>query len=220
MPYIGGVGRYRTICDRVVARDYLGFRFEGAKGCESTTGSSGPSRPMSASCSRPWPRWGVPALETLSVEQARGFAEQSVAASPPGPEVGEVVDGTYPGAAGELAYRLYRPESPGPHPIVAYFHGGGWVLGNHYSDDPICRVLCKQSDCIVISANFRHAPEHRFPAAPEDGFAAVKWIAANAESLGAIPGQLAVAGWSAGGNVAAVVSQWPRTPGAGISSSS
>ena len=62
--------------------------------------------------------------------------------SPPGPEVGEVVDGTLPGAGGDLDYRLYRPASDGPHPVVCYFHGGGWVLGSHESDDAFCRDLC------------------------------------------------------------------------------
>jgi cation diffusion facilitator CzcD-associated flavoprotein CzcO/acetyl esterase/lipase len=213
MPYIGGVGRYRSICDRVVARDYLGFRFEGSKGMRVNDGIIWPLQADVGVMLEIMADMGVPALETLSVEEARGFVEQSGAASPPGPAVGEVIDGTYPGAAGDLAYRLYRPESPGPHPIVVYFHGGGWVLGNHYSDDPICRDLCKQSDCIVISANYRHAPEDRFPAAPEDGFAAIRWVAHNAETLGGLPGRLAVAGWSAGANVAAVVSQVARDAG-------
>jgi acetyl esterase/lipase len=106
--------------------------------------------------------------------------------------------------------RLYRPASPGPHPIVAYFHGGGWVLGSQNSDDPLCRDLCARSDAVIVSVNYRHAPEARFPAAADDAFAAVKWIATNAVELGAIPGQLAVAGWSAGGNVAAVACQLAR----------
>ncbi|MCU1361512.1 MAG: monooxygenase, partial [Ilumatobacteraceae bacterium] len=126
---------------------------------------------------------------------------------------GEVVDGVLPGAAGDLNYRLYRPATEGPHAIVAYFHGGGWVFGSHESDDPFCRDLCHRSDSIIVSVDYRHAPEARFPAAPDDGFAAVQWIAANAEQLGGVPGQLAVAGWSAGGNVAAVVCQMARDAG-------
>ena len=124
--------------------------------------------------------------------------EAMAAERPPGPEVGEIVDGVLPGAAGVLDYRLYRPARPGPHPIVAYFHGGGWVLGSLDSDDPLCRDLCVRSDAIIVSVNYRHAPEARFPAAADDAFAAVQWIAANANELGGIPGQLAVAGWSAG----------------------
>jgi acetyl esterase/lipase len=129
---------------------------------------------------------------------------------PPGPNVGEVVDGVLPGPAGDLAYRLYRPATEGPHPVVAYFHGGGWVLGSQDSDDPLCRDLCARADALVISANYRHAPEDRFPAAADDAFAALEWIAAHATELGGVPGQLAVAGWSAGANLAAVVAQMAR----------
>jgi acetyl esterase/lipase len=112
-----------------------------------------------------------------------------------------------------LAYRLYRPGSPGPHAIVVYFHGGGWMLGGFDSDDPFCRDLCVRSNAIVVSTDYRHAPEAPFPAAVEDGFAAVCWVAANAEALGGQPGKLAVCGWSAGGNIAAVVCHMARDAG-------
>jgi acetyl esterase/lipase len=127
--------------------------------------------------------------------------------------VGDVVDGTLPGAAGPLAYRRYRPASPGPHPILVYFHGGGWVLGGPDSDDPFCRDLCVRSDAIVVSVDYRHAPEARFPAAVDDGFAAVEWVAANGKILGGDARRLAVCGWSAGGNIAAVVCQKARDAG-------
>jgi acetyl esterase/lipase len=87
------------------------------------------------------------------------------------------------------------------------------VLGDLDSDDPFCRDLCARSDAIVVSVNYRHAPEARFPAAADDGFAAVRWIAANPHALGAEPGRLAVCGWSAGGNVAAVACQMARDAG-------
>jgi acetyl esterase/lipase len=131
----------------------------------------------------------------------------------PGPEVGEIADGTLPGAAGALDYRLYRPATPGPHPVVVYYHGGGWVLGSHDSDDPLCRDLCARSGVLVISVDYRHAPEARFPAAAEDAFAALRWVAEHAEELGGIPGRVAVAGWSAGANLAAVVAQLARDAG-------
>jgi acetyl esterase/lipase len=127
--------------------------------------------------------------------------------------VGEIVDGVLRTASGELDYRLYRPVSPGPHPVVVYFHGGGWVLGAKDSDEPLCRDLCVRSDAVVVSVNYRHAPEARFPAAADDAFEAVKWVAANTVELGGIPGQLAVAGWSAGANVAAVACQLARDAG-------
>jgi acetyl esterase/lipase len=134
---------------------------------------------------------------------------------PPGPEVGEVTDGVLPGPAGDLPYRLYRPagSAPGPRPLVVYFHGGGWVLGDLDSDDPLCRDLCERSGAVILSVNYRHAPEDRFPAAALDAFAAVQWADANAIELGGIPGQLAVAGWSAGANVAAVACQLARDAG-------
>ena len=156
----------------------------------------------------------LPPLETMGVEGARQFMEASRAAMPPGPEVGEIVDGTLPGADGTpLEYRLYRPATDGPHPIVAYFHGGGWVLGSATSDDPLCRYLCVNSNSIIVSVNYRHAPEARFPAAADDGLAAATWIADHAEELGGVPGQLAVAGWSAGANVAAVTAQQAKLAG-------
>jgi acetyl esterase/lipase len=134
---------------------------------------------------------------------------------PLGPEVGEVTDGVIAGPAGGLPYRLYRPAGPseGPRPLVVYFHGGGWVLGNLDSDDPLCRDLCARSGAVVVSVNYRHAPEDRFPAAALDAFAAVQWADANAMELGGTPGQLAVAGWSAGANIAAVACQLARDAG-------
>ena len=87
------------------------------------------------------------------------------------------------------------------------------MLGDLDSDDPLCRDLCVKSDSILVSVNYRHAPEDRFPAAAEDGFAAVRWVAENAASLGGVAGQLAVCGWSAGGNIAAVACQMARDAG-------
>jgi acetyl esterase/lipase len=155
----------------------------------------------------------LPPIETMTVQDARAFAGAMASKRSPGPAVGEVVDGSLPGAAGDLTYRLYRPASSGPHGVVVYFHGGGWVLGSHVSDDPFCRDICVQSDAIVVSVGYRLAPEARFPAAVDDGIAAVRWIAANATALGAEPGRLVVCGWSAGGNIAAVVCQMARDAG-------
>src|SRR5699024_4171639 len=146
----------------------------------------------------------LPTMDSMSPAEAREFSNAVSAQSAPGPDVGEIVDGVLPGAAGDLNYRLYRPASPGPHPMVAYFHGGGWVLGSHDSAYPLCRDLCVRSDAIFVSVDYRHAPESRFPAAADDAFAATQWIAENAAALGGVPGELAVSGWSAGGNLAAV----------------
>jgi acetyl esterase/lipase len=213
LPYVGGVDRYRKACDEVVHRGYLGFAFDGPGGACCEDGVVRRMKPDAAVLLELIEELGLPRLETLSVADARAFSIAMTAERPPGPEVGEVVDATLPGAAGPLPYRLYRPASTGPHPIIVYFHGGGWVLGSLDSDDPFCRDLCVRSSAIVVSVNYRHAPEARFPAAAEDGFAAVRWIAANAATLGGQPGRLAVCGWSAGGNVAAVVCQMARDAG-------
>jgi acetyl esterase/lipase len=156
---------------------------------------------------------GLPLMESMEVAEARAFYLQLLADRPPGPDVGEIVDGVLPGATGDLAYRLYRPPTPGPHPVVVYFHGGGWVVGDAISDDPLCRDLCLRSDAIVLSADYRHAPEHPFPAAVDDAMAALRWAADNAETLGGRPGGVAVAGWSSGAGLAAVVCQLARDMG-------
>jgi cation diffusion facilitator CzcD-associated flavoprotein CzcO/acetyl esterase/lipase len=214
LPYIGGVDRYRKTCEEVVAKNYLGFRFTGRGAAECQDGVIRPLQPdvellLEAIAAQP-----IPPMESLSAKDARHLVTAMNAARPPGPEVGAIVDGFLPGADGEIAYRLYRPATPGPHPIVVYFHGGGWVLGSADSDDPFCRFLCVHTDALIVSVNYRHAPEHRFPAAALDAFAAVKWIAAQAQSLGGDPHRLAVCGWSAGGNLAAVVCQMARDAGA------
>jgi acetyl esterase/lipase len=213
LPYIGGLDSYRTACNEVVARDYLGFRFTGASGSQCHDGVIRRLQPDVALVLEAMAALELPPLESLPVDDARAFMQAAAAERPPGPDVGEIVDGVLPGPAGQLAYRLYRPSMPGPHPVVAYFHGGGWVLGSQESDDPFCRDLCVRSGAVIVSVDYRHAPEARFPAAAEDAFAAVEWIAANAIELGGIPGELAVAGWSAGGNVAAVVCQVARDAG-------
>ena len=217
LPYIGGVEGYRKACDEVVERGYLGFELSGPGGRQVNDGIVRQVQPdvaMVLEMMRDMmDEAGIPPIEEMSPEMAREFMTQSAAASPPGPEVGEIVDGVLPGAAGELAYRLYRPDSPGPHPVVVYFHGGGWVLGSAESDDPFCRDLCVRSGAVIVSVDYRHAPEDRFPAAAADGFVALQWIADNIIELGGIPGQLAVAGWSAGANVAAVAAQMARDAG-------
>ena len=215
LPYAGGVGGYREICDEVVERGYFGFTLTGDAGAQTNDGVIRPLKPDVQAMLSMMAELELPPLETMGVEGARQFMEASGAAMPPGPEVGEIVDGTLPGADGTpLEYRLFRPATDGPHPIVAYFHGGGWVLGSATSDDPLCRYLCVNSNSIIVSVNYRHAPEARFPAAADDGLAAATWIADHAEELGGVPGRLAVAGWSAGANVAAVTAQQAKLVGA------
>jgi cation diffusion facilitator CzcD-associated flavoprotein CzcO/acetyl esterase/lipase len=215
LPYVGGVGRYRTVCDEVVQKDYLGFARRSVKAGQTLNdGIIRQLQPDAMVMLEMMAELGLPPIESMAPTDARLFMSAASAMRAPGPEVGETLDGVFPGADGQdLNYRLHRPVGEGPHPIVVYFHGGGWVLGDSTSDDPLCRDLCVRSDSIVISVDYRHAPEARFPAAADDAFAAVKWAADNAASLGGIPGQLAVAGWSAGANLAAVVCQQVRDLG-------
>jgi cation diffusion facilitator CzcD-associated flavoprotein CzcO/acetyl esterase/lipase len=214
LPYVGGVDRYRRACDEVVRRDYLGFAFDGPGGARCRDGVVCRLQLDVTLVLELIEQLGLPRLETMPVAEARQtYAGALAAARPPGPVVGDVGDGVLAGAAGPLAYRRYQPVTPGPHPIVVYFHGGGWVLGGLDADDPFCRDLCVRSDAIVVSVDYRRAPEARFPAAVEDGFAAVRWVAANAGTLGGEAGRLAVCGWSAGGNIAAVVCQMARDAG-------
>ncbi|SON59284.1 Phenylacetone monooxygenase [Mycobacterium simulans] len=210
MAYTAGVDFYRAACEEVVARDYLGFRLSGPTGSRCEDGVVRRLQPDVQMVLEQMAALNLPPLESMTPDQARAFMNEVNLARPPGPDVGEIADGTLPGAAGILAYRLYRPASQGPHGVVVYFHGGGWVLGDHISDDPLCRDLCVRSDTLIVSVNYRHAPEHRFPAAVDDGWAAVQWIAEHAEELGGIPGQLVVCGWSAGAGIAAVVCQLAR----------
>ncbi len=216
LPYIGGVDAYRQACDDVAAQGYLGFRQTGPGRDRCQDGVIRSMQPDVALVLEVMAAMGLPPLETLSVSDARALMAASTAIRPPSPEVGEVTDGVMPGPGGDLPYRLYRPAAPpdAPRPIVVYFHGGGWVLGDLDSDDPLCRDLCARSGAIVVSVNYRHAPEARFPAAAQDAFAAVRWVEANAAELGGIPGQLAVAGWSAGANIATVACQLARDAGA------
>jgi cation diffusion facilitator CzcD-associated flavoprotein CzcO/acetyl esterase/lipase len=213
LPYCAGVDFYHLSLDEVVARDYLGFTLSGPNGSRCTDGVVRRLQPDVEMVLNEVAALQLPPLESMPAEDARAFYTQMSMARPPGPEVGEIVDGVLPGATGDLAYRLYRPSTPGPHSVVVYFHGGGYVLGDAIADDPMCRDLCVRSDTVVISADYRHAPEHRFPAAVDDAMAAVRWVADNAEALGGRSGQLAVCGWSAGGGIAAVVCRLVRDLG-------
>ncbi|WP_306324297.1 MULTISPECIES: alpha/beta hydrolase [unclassified Streptomyces] len=146
-------------------------------------------------------------------------ARRILAAAPespfPAPVVGAVEDREIPGPPGAPAIpvRVYLPEpdtAPGPHPVVVFFHGGGWVICDLDSHDHTARRLCRDAGAVVVSVDYRLAPEAPFPAAVEDAYAAVCWVADHAPELGADPAALTVAGDSAGGNLAAVVAQIAR----------
>jgi acetyl esterase len=121
-------------------------------------------------------------------------------------QVGRVEETRVPGGSGELGARLYRPEGTGPWPTVLYLHGGGFVVGDLDTHDQVCRRLCRDAEAVVVSVDYRLAPEHPFPAAVEDALAAGRWVAAHLAELGG-DDRMGVAGDSAGGNLSAVVAQ-------------
>ena len=157
---------------------------------------------------------GRPPLERQSVAQARAFhLEDAAALNGEAVAVAAVTDRVVPGPAGELPVRVYTPEGQAPFPIVVFFHGGGWVVGTLDSYDPLCRALAAAVPAVVVSVGYRLAPEHRWPAAAEDAYAATLWASRNAAELGGAQHRLAVAGDSAGGNLAAVVTLGARDRG-------
>jgi acetyl esterase/lipase len=117
------------------------------------------------------------------------------------------------GAKEDLLARIYTPEGKGPFPVIVYFHGGGWVIADRIVYDGGARALAKKANAIVISPDYRLAPEHKFPAAHEDAVAVYKWAAEHAASLGGDPQRLALAGESAGGNLAVATAIAARDKG-------
>lgn len=136
----------------------------------------------------------------------------SMSAVPSPIELMSITDRTIPGPESDLPIRIYRP-AEGTLPVVVFFHGGGWVVGDLESHDHFCRTICSKAQCVVVAIDYRLAPEHKFPAAVDDAWAATKWVAANADELNVDVSRLAVAGDSAGGNLAAVVSNIARDTG-------
>ncbi len=148
----------------------------------------------------------TPEMHTLSVADARQLIQTSVAALAGEKELTKSVeDRRIPGPCGTIPVRIYTPEGEEPLPVLVYFHGGGWVLCNLDTHDSICRSLANLAGCIVVSVDYRLAPEHKYPAAVEDCYAATCWVAENATAIGGDPKRIAVGGDSAGGNLAAVV---------------
>lgn len=148
-----------------------------------------------------------PPLGQVSVEQLREQSNQQRAALQPDPPVlADVAEGEIMGRAGRTAFRIYRAHATMEHmPAVIFFHGGGFVLGDLDSHDTVCRQLCSESGCVVIAIDYRRAPEHKFPAAVDDAIDAAGWVREHAAELGIDAGRIALAGDSAGANLATVV---------------
>lgn len=151
---------------------------------------------------------GVKKFHEMEPAEARAtFLGLCQTMPPSNATLASVTDRNIAGPAGQISVRVYTPLGSGPFPALTYFHGGGWVFGDVDTHDGICRELAAGAGCVVMSVNYRLGPEDKFPAAPNDAFAAVKWLAANAESINVDANRIAVGGDSAGGNLSAVVSQ-------------
>ena len=151
----------------------------------------------------------APAFHELPVEEVRGITADVFAVEEPEP-VGEVIDETIDGPGGELPVRIYLPGGEQPFPVTMFFHGGGFVSGGLDSHDEFCRRITNIAEIAVVAVDYRLAPEHPFPAAVEDAYAATEWVAENGSKFGLDTDNIAVTGDSAGGNLAAVVAQMAR----------
>ena len=156
---------------------------------------------------------GGPDIHEVTPEQAREmYALLSALESKT--EVASVTDAAAPGPAGDVPVRVYVPtDEPGPHPVLVYYHGGGWVIGDIDTHDSTVRAVAAASGVTVVSVDYRLAPENPFPAPLDDCCAAVRWVVDNAEALDVDPARLAVGGDSAGGNLAAVAAACLRDDG-------
>jgi acetyl esterase len=160
---------------------------------------------------------GIPPTHTLSPQDARStYRDRRAVLQPDPPAVGQVqrLQATG-GRHGPIPMRLYRPSSPpvGALPVLVYFHGGGWTIGDLDTHDTLCRELANGAGCAIVAVDYRMGPEHRFPAAVDDAITATHWVAQQAGMLGLDVARLAVGGDSAGGNLAAVVALAARESG-------
>jgi acetyl esterase len=150
---------------------------------------------------------GNPPLESFSPEEARKLAIESLKTAGGTPEpVRSIENLRIPGPDCEIPIRIYTPDAPAPRPALVYFHGGGWVVCDLDTHDVVCTAIAHRAGAVVIAVDYRLAPEHKFPAAVTDSYAATAWVASNAKKLGIDPKRISVGGDSAGGNLAAVVS--------------
>ena len=156
-------------------------------------------------------RADAPSYEEQTPVEARGRGD--AAPTPPAPAVARIEMFEVPGPNGGVPVRVYTPAGSGPFPALVLIHGGGWVVGSIWGYEATARLLANAAECVVVSVEYRLAPEHKFPAAPDDCYAAAKWTYEQADLIGADPSRIAVAGGSAGGNLAAVVALMARDRG-------
>jgi len=155
----------------------------------------------------------MPEITVDNVDMIREVMASMNTSGGTGPELASVVDRTVPGPGGDLPIRIYTPEGEAPLPVTMWFHGGGFFAGSIDEHDTACRHLAQEAGSIVVSVGYRLVPEVRYPAPLDDCDAALQWVASNAATLGGDPERLAVAGDSAGGNLATVVALRARDRG-------
>ncbi|MBC8646125.1 MAG: alpha/beta hydrolase [Thermoanaerobaculia bacterium] len=192
----------------VAAFGLIGAAAHGAQGV-----SGKPDQQMQAVLDQLQALGGKP-IESLSAEEARkqptpadavkALLQKQGKSIAPEP-VGNVSNRSIPGLGGSIPIRIYTPKGSGPFPVVLYIHGGGWVIADLDVYDASPRALANASGAVVVSTHYRQAPEHKFPAAHDDTYAAYRWVLANAASVQGDPRRVAVAGESAGGNMAAAI---------------
>ena len=157
---------------------------------------------------------GMPPLNEMSPSDARTAAGAFAELAGEGDPVASTEDRTVPGPHGDIPVRVYTPNGgKAPRPVLVYIHGGGWVIGDIPTTDAICRDVANRAECVVVSVDYRLSPEHKFPIPLNDCFAAVKWVAENAASVGGDPAHIAVGGDSAGGNLSAAIALRARDEG-------
>jgi acetyl esterase len=155
---------------------------------------------------------GGPALNELPLDEARKVPYQMIELGGPEEAVAQVETRHLPGEV-QIPVRVYRPSAAQDLPALVYFHGGGFVICNLDTHDRTCRMLANASGCVVISVDYRLAPEHKFPAAAEDAYSATRYVSEHASEFGIDPSRIAVGGDSAGGNLATVVAMMARDRG-------
>jgi acetyl esterase len=156
---------------------------------------------------------GLKPIEDSTPAEARESMRARTAGLGPFEDVAGVTDHRVPVEGGEITVRVYSPGGAGPRPALVFYHGGGWVIGDLYTHDGICRSLANAAGCVVASADYRLAPEFKYPVAGEDSYAALRWVVANAGRLGIDARRVAVGGDSAGGHLSTVVALMARDRG-------
>ena len=218
MVYLGGAPTYRATCDEVVAGGYSGFTLTAPPAPPCPEPAARPRRPNGtrrtrSRTDRRTTAQGLKAFEHSTVEEARAVVATFTGLQAPPEPVARVEDADYESGGAQIALRVYVPEGDGPHPVVLYFHGGGFVAGDLDVVDEPARAVANGAGAIVVAATYRRAPEHRFPAAADDASAALQWVADHVGSYGGDPGNVVVMGDSAGGNLAAVTALRARDEG-------